>query len=469
MPVMTDILPPRYRNPELIGRGGMGDIYRATDSVLGRDVAIKILADRYSQDGSVRERFTREALSAAQLSGEPNTVTIFDVGEHAERPYIVMEYLGGGSLDDVVKAGGAQAPQQVFTWLEQAGQALDAAHEHGIVHRDVKPGNLLLDREGNVHVADFGIASATGMDSLTMTGTVLGTAGYLSPEQAQGDRATPASDRYALAVVAFELLTGTRPYSSESPTAEAAAHVNAPIPSVADRSGLPHELDGVFEHALAKDPAQRFQTDGEFVAALRGAFADAAGQTRELAAVPPPPPTARTSPLPPPPGRSTGAWPLLIGLLALGAVAGALLAYFLTRDDNGSSTTPTTVVTRVQTVTTQGQIRTVEKPVTVTTAPATTAAAPPASGQSGTALNDAGFRKMQAGDYAGALPLLERAVQKLAGTGSLAEAYASYNLAYTRFQLGNCDGVLELLDRSEAIQGHRSEIDRLRAQAEENC
>src|SRR6185436_13608575 len=124
----------------------------------------------------------------------------------------------------------------------------------------------------------------------------------------------------------------------------------------------------------------------------------------------------------------------------------------------------------VQTVTTQGQIRTVEKPVTVTTAPATTtAAAPPASGQSGTALNNAGFAKMQDGDYAGALPLLERAVQKLSGTGSLAEAYASYNLAYTRFQLGNCDGVLELLDRSEAIQGHRSEIDRLRAQAEENC
>lgn len=471
MPVTTDILPPRYRNPELIGRGGMGDIYRATDSVLGRDVAIKILADRYSQDESVRQRFTREALSAGQLSGQPNIVTIFDVGEHAGRPYIVMEYLGGGSLDDVVKAGGAQPPQQVFTWLEQAGRALDAAHERGIVHRDVKPGNLLLDRDGNVHVADFGIASATGMDSLTMTGTVLGTAGYLSPEQAQGERATPASDRYALAVVAFELLSGTRPYSSESPTAEAAAHVNAPIPSVSDRSGLPQELDGVFEHALAKDPAQRFHTDGEFVAALRAAFADAAGRTRELAAVPPPR-TAGTSPLPPPPGRQSGAWPLLVGLLALGAVAGALLAYFLTRDDSGGGTAQTTVVTRVQTVTTQGQIRTVEKPVTVTTAPAATTTAatpPPASGQSGTALNDAGFRKMQAGDYAGALPLLERAVQKLAGTGSLAEAYASYNLAYTRLQLGNCDGVLELLDRSEAIQGQRSEIDRLRAQAQENC
>jgi eukaryotic-like serine/threonine-protein kinase len=467
---MTDILPPRYRNPQLIGRGGMGDIYLATDSVLGREVAIKILAERYSQDDSVRQRFTREALAAARLSGEPNTVTIFDVGEHAGRPYIVMEHLGGGSLDDVVKDGGAQAPQQVFTWLEQAGRALDAAHARGIVHRDVKPANLLLDKDGNVHVADFGIASAAGMDSLTMTGTVLGTAGYLSPEQAQGDRATPASDRYALAVVAFELLTGTRPYSAESPTAEAAAHVNAPVPSVSDRSGLPQELDGVFERALAKEPGQRFPSGGEFVAALRGAFANAAGKTGELAAVPPQPPTRATRALPPPEG-SSGAWPLLLGLLALGAVAGALLAYFLTRDDGGSGTAPTTIVTRVQTVTTQGQVTTVEKPVTVTSSPATTAAtqAPAPSSASGRALNNAGFRKMQAGDYAGALPLLERAVEKLAGTGSLDEAYASYNLAFTRFQLGNCDGVLDLLDRSEALQGHRSEIDRLRSQAEENC
>ena len=465
---MTDLLSPRYRDPQQIGRGGMGDIYRATDSLLGRDVAIKILAERYSHDDSVRERFTREALAAARLSGEQSIVTIFDVGEHNGRPYIVMEHLGGGSLDDVVRDGGAQPAQRVFAWLEQASRALDVAHARGVVHRDVKPGNLLLDRERNVHVADFGIASAAGMDSLTMTGTVLGTAGYLSPEQAQGERATPASDRYALAVVAFELLTGSRPYSADSPTAEAAAHVNAPVPSVSERSGLPRELDDVFERALAKDPRQRFATCADFVAALRAAFADAAGQTRELAAVPPPP-TTPTRPLSPPSAASS-AWPLLAALLVAGAIAGALLAYFLTRDDGNNAPT---VVTRVQTVTTQGQVTTVEKPVTVTTSPATTAtaattAAPP-SEPSGRALNNAGFAKMQQGDYEGALPLLERAVQKLAGSGSLDEAYASYNLAFTRFQLGSCDGVLGLLDRSESIQGHRSEIDRLREQAEERC
>ena len=142
----------------------------------------------------------------------------------------------GGSLDDILRAEGARPPEQVFTWLEEAARALDVAHREGVVHRDVKPANLLLDAEGHVHVADFGIASAAGMHSLTMTGTVLGTAGYLSPEQARGERAGPASDRYALAIVAWELLTGRRPFESESPTAEAAAHVNAPIPSVCERS-----------------------------------------------------------------------------------------------------------------------------------------------------------------------------------------------------------------------------------------
>jgi hypothetical protein len=432
----------------------MGDIYRATDSLLGRAVAIKILADRYAQDESVRGRFTREALAAARLSGQPNIVTIFDVGEHNERPYIVMEHLGGGSLDDVLRDRGAQPAEQVLTWLEQAARALDAAHAKGVVHRDVKPANLLLDREGNVHVADFGIASAAGMDSLTMTGTVLGTAGYFSPEQAQGERASPASDRYGLAVVAYELLTGSRPFEADSPTAEAAAHVNAPVPSVSHGTGLPRELDAVFQRALAKDPAQRHRSSTEFVAALRAAFAEAAGSTRRMGAVPVPP--TRTAP----PGRPV--WPWLAALLVLGAIAGGLLAYALTRGDDG--TTRTTVVTRTQRVTTQGQVTT--RTVTTTTTPTS-----PSGGQgaSGVALNNAGFARMQAGDYTGALPLLERAVQKLQGTGSLDEAYADYNLAYTRYQLGNCDGVLDLLARSESIQGHRKEIDRLQHDAEKTC
>jgi eukaryotic-like serine/threonine-protein kinase len=457
--VDVDILPPRYRDPERIARGGMGDIYLATDTALGRTVVIKVLADRYAEDESVRERFTREALAAARLSGEPHTVTIYDVGEHRGHPFIVMQYFGGGSLADVLNREGAQPPERAFVWLEEAAQALDAAHAKGVVHRDVKPGNLMLDDEGHVHVADFGIASAAGMDALTMTGTVLGTAGYISPEQAQGDRAGPASDLYSLAVVAWELLTGNRPFEAESVTAEAAAHVNAPVPSVCERAELPCELDPVFYRALAKTPSERYGSAGEFVAALRAAFADAAGATRAFE------PAVAAPILPPPPSRSV--WPLLTLLLLVGAAAGALLAYALTRGD-GTAKTPS-VITRVQTITTQGQVSTVERPVTVTSTRATPPATPPPASQSGAALNNAGFRKMQAGDYAGALPLLERAYQKLHNTGSLDEAYNAYNLAFTRFSLGNCDGVLDLLDRSEAIQGHRSEIDNLREQAQDSC
>jgi serine/threonine-protein kinase len=456
MPVDTDILPPRYRSPKRIALGGMGEVYRATDSVLGRAVAVKLLAERYSRDDAVRGRFTREALAAARLSGEPNIVTVFDVGEHAERPFIVMEYLSGGSLEERIQKDGAQEVGQSLEWLEQAAAALDAAHRHGVVHRDVKPANLMLDRNGTIHVADFGIASAAGTDSLTMTGTVLGTAGYLSPEQAQGERATPASDRYALAVVAFELLSGRRPFVSESITAEAAAHVNAPVPSIAEISkGLPEELDAVFRQALAKDPAERFETASEFVAALRAALAEAAGATRSFAATPPAaPPLSVLSPVTRRRARRSR-WPALAALLALGAVGGAIAAIVLT-NGNGKSKAAPPAQPRTVTVTNQGS--TVQ---TTVTAPTTTSPPPPpapaSSSLSGAALNDAGFTKMQAGDYAGALPLLQQAVAKLSGVGFPNEAYANYNLGYTLLQLGSCSEAVPYLERAQQLEPHRHE------------
>ncbi len=194
----------------------MGDIYAATDEVLGRKVVVKLLAERYAPDAGIRERFKREGLAAARLSGQPGAVTIFDVGEWEGRPFIVMEHLAGGSLEQRIRQDGAQPPGRALAWLEQAATALDAAHARGIVHRDVKPANLLLNERDEVRVADFGIASAAGLHSLTLTGTVLGTAGYLSPEQAAGHRSGPASDLYALAVVAYELLSGHRPFARES-------------------------------------------------------------------------------------------------------------------------------------------------------------------------------------------------------------------------------------------------------------
>jgi predicted Ser/Thr protein kinase len=442
----TDILPPRYRDPQRIARGGMGEIYHATDSTLGRPVAIKLLAEGYSEDQSVRERFTREALAAARLSGEPNAVTIFDVGEWHERPFIVMEYLPGGSLDEVVRSRGAQEPGRVLAWLEQAAGALDAAHRRGVVHRDVKPANLLLNNDGDVHVADFGIASAAGMDALTKPGTVLGTAGYLSPEQALGERATSASDRYGLAVVAFELLTGSRPFESDSPTAEAGAHVNAPVPAISSRRpDLPPQLDVVFARGLAKDPGARYPTCEDFVAAVRGALADTAGTTRVLAPV-----AARA--------RRRRVWPYVVIALAVAGLAGVALAAVLTSGEE--ETTPTV---RVKTVVTTAPGTTAEVTVTAEPPPPPPAEPPPpAAGASGAELNDQGFALMQQGDYNAALPLLEQAVTKLNGSGEIAEAYALYNLAATRAALGNCDGVEDLLARSEAIQGKRKEFKRVR-------
>ena len=487
MAVNTDILPSRYRGATRIGRGGMGDIYRATDATLGRVVAIKLLAERFAEDKAVRERFTREALAAARLSGEPNIVTIYDVGEYHERPYIVMEYLGGGSLDEVLRKSGAQPPQRAFTWLEQAARAFDAAHKKGVVHRDVKPANLLLDRDEAVHVADFGVASAAGMDSLTATGTVLGTAGYLSPEQAQGERATPASDCYALAVVAFELLTGKRPFEAESPTAEATAHVHASVPSLCDRNGaLPCELDPVFERALAKDPSHRYASCGEFVAALRAAMAEAAGATSELRPVVAAPTAAtrridrdgdaawRTAPPAAPayrPARRTGgSLAALVALLILGVVGGALAAYFLTRDTHNRQPSAAPQPSVVTKTVTGNNLTTTVVSTTLPAAPSTTAAtspAVPASGLSGHALNDAGFTKMRAGDYAGALPLLRQAVQKLRGTGpaDLYEAYANYNLGYTLLHLNQCAEAIPYLQRAQRLEPQRSEPGRDLARA----
>jgi eukaryotic-like serine/threonine-protein kinase len=436
-------LPRRYRDPQPIGYGGMGEIFRAHDELLGRTVAIKMLAERYARDESVRKRFTREALAAARLAGEPHTVTIFDVGEHTERPFIVMEHVPGGSLEDVLAAEGAQSPARVLAWLQQACSALDAAHRHGVVHRDVKPGNLLVADDGTLRVADFGVASAAGLASLTATGTVLGTAGYLAPEQARGEATTPATDLYALAVVAFELLTGRRPFESESPTAEAAAHVHTPVPRVSELADLPPALDPVFARALAKDPADRFRHCSEFVAALREALQEGDSRTRRLPVV------ASTQ-------RSK--WPVVVaGLLAAAALAGAAVAAILTTGDGEPQATPSVVTQTLSGTTVRETVR--------TTTPEQPPPPPPSapSGTSGRALTDSATTRLRAGDWAGAERLARQAVQKLEGGGdSLYLAYAMYDLGRALGEQGRCEEALPLLARSEQLQGHRGDIDRAR-------
>jgi predicted Ser/Thr protein kinase len=453
--VRLDIFPPRYRDVQHLARGGMGDVYRATDTMLGRTVALKLLAERYADDDDIKRRFKNEALAAARLSNAPFTVTIFDVGETDEQPFIVMELLEGGSLEELLRRGRPDTGD-VLRWLEQAADALDAGHAAGVVHRDVKPGNLLLDSRGDVHVADFGVASAVGLDSLTMTGMVLGTAGYLSPEQARGERATPASDRYGLAVVAWELLTGSRPFESESPTAEAAAHVNADVPSISVEGGLPPELDPVFKRALAKDPAARHSSARELVDELRGAL-EGTGTTERLTAL-------EDEFTPAAPARR---WPrgLLVAALllaAIAAIAGGLAAGAVLGGDDP----------QMQTVTREGQVTTIQETVTEPAPPPPPPPQepppppPPPSGQSGQQLTDQATALLNQGRWQEAETVARQAVAKLNGSGELYEAYANYNLGRALVEQDRCDEALPYLDKSEQIQGSRQEIREARARCE---
>ncbi|MGZ4344892.1 MAG: serine/threonine-protein kinase, partial [Solirubrobacteraceae bacterium] len=209
-------MPERYELIRHIANGGMASVWCAEDRVLGRRVAIKLLAERFAHDQTAVRRFKREARTAARLSGHPNVVTIYDVGEtttpdpdEPPRAFIVMEFLAGGTVADALRCGAVTQTEAIW-WLQEVASALDYAHGRGVLHRDIKPANLLLDRDRSVHVADFGIAQLATEDTLTADGQLLGTAAYLAPERALGRPATEASDRYSLAVMAFELLVGER-------------------------------------------------------------------------------------------------------------------------------------------------------------------------------------------------------------------------------------------------------------------
>jgi serine/threonine protein kinase len=315
MPLASSIeLPDRYRVVRHIASGGMASVWEAEDLLLGRLVAVKVLAPQYAADPAARARFQREARTAAQVSDQTNVMTIYDIGEHGDDAFIVMEHFSGGTVADRLRAArdaGERVPRETaLRWLREAAAGLDVAHAAGIVHRDVKPANLLLDANDRLAVGDFGIARLVDDTQMTQTGQVLGTAAYISPEQALGRPASPASDRYALAVVAFELLTGSRPFAGGPPTAQARQHAEAPpTPPSVSAPDLPPALDAVLARGLAKDPAQRPATAAELVAAIESALdvPAAVEPTRRFSAV-----AAsgrpRTTPSPPAPG-SDGAAP----------------------------------------------------------------------------------------------------------------------------------------------------------------
>jgi serine/threonine-protein kinase len=321
------ILGGRYRLIEQLASGGMGTVWAAEDETLGRRVAVKVLNEGLADDPRFIERFRREARAAAGLS-HPNLAGVFDYGDDGSRPYIVMELVVGETLAERIERSGPLPPAEAAAIAAHVADALAEAHAAGVVHRDVKPANVMLPSRGQVKVMDFGIASSSMTTNLTATGIVVGTARYLSPEQARGERATPASDLYAIGILLYEMLTGAPPFDHETPVATAMAHVNEdPRPVAEARPGVPAALAALVDRCLQKDPAARPPTAEALAAELRAApgGADPAptetirrDATAVLPVSPPPPPHRGAQRAP---GRTR--WPWLVGVaLAVALVAG---------------------------------------------------------------------------------------------------------------------------------------------------
>jgi len=333
----------RYRIKHRIGSGGMADVYCAEDTHLGREVALKVLHRRFAQDQEFVERFRREAASAAALQ-HPHVVGVFDRGEHDGTYYIAMEHLAGRTLKDVLADEAPMPQERAIDLGVQILQAAGFAHKRGVIHRDFKPHNVIVDDNGNAKVTDFGIARR-GASEMTETGSIMGTAQYLSPEQAQGHAVTASSDLYSIGVMLYEMLTGRLPFEGESAVSVALKHLSEPpLPPSELRPDLNPALEAVVMGALAKQPEHRWQSADDFASALEGARAqveagaDGGQDTAAFAPVPvAPPPEAEYGPPPPlDPGsakreRRRRRWPLLsLFLLAVGLIA---LVYALTRPE----------------------------------------------------------------------------------------------------------------------------------------
>jgi serine/threonine-protein kinase len=335
-PQPGDLIADRYELEELVGTGGMSSVFRARDRQLERRVAIKILHQHYAEDPEYLERFRREARAVAKLS-HPNIVTVIDRGDDDGRQYIVFEHVEGENLKELVIRSGRLPVRRALELALAVADGLAFAHNHGLVHRDVKPQNVLLNRDGEVKVTDFGIARSLHVEQgVTQTGTVLGTGEYLAPEQASGKPVSPATDVYSLGVVLWELLAGDVPFVGENFVAIALRHVNEPPPSLRERRpDVSPRLEAAVNRALAKDPAQRFPSMSAFAKELRACLAEAEGAPvpveEDLAmtlVTPPqhaPPPSAR------PRSRRRGrsrrrlALSVLLALVVAGAAFAAVL------------------------------------------------------------------------------------------------------------------------------------------------
>ncbi|MCC6626816.1 MAG: protein kinase [Chloroflexi bacterium] len=319
---MGQVLNGRYELEQRIGDGGMAVVYQGRDLVLGRLVAVKALRDQYVADAGFISRFRREAQSAAALS-HPNIVNIYDVGEDAGLHYIVMEYVPGRNLKDLIRAEGTLGARQAVDLGRQICAALGYAHQRGLVHRDIKPQNILVTPEGHVKVADFGIAKGLHDINLTATGIAMGTVHYASPEQVEGKEATPASDIYAAGVVLYEMLTGRLPFDGETPVSIALKHINeTPLRLRAFNPQVPAGLETVVLTALSKRPEDRFPTADAFGQALADYQYYSSPRTAATLAA-----GARTAAVPiqrlPGGGRAAGSSPPVAGRTTLDSRSGA--------------------------------------------------------------------------------------------------------------------------------------------------
>ncbi|MCW2964971.1 MAG: serine/threonine protein kinase [Actinomycetia bacterium] len=327
--MVGEVLSDRYEVEELVGTGGMSSVFRAHDRLLDRKVALKVLHQQFTDDADYVERFRREARAVAALS-HPNIVTVIDRGEHGNRQFIVFEYIDGENLKALIQRRG---PAPVITALElalQIARGLSFAHQRGLVHRDVKPQNVLLNGDGQAKVTDFGIARSLDVQhGMTQTGTVLGTSDYIAPEQAQGQRVDEHTDVYSLGVVLYEMLTNEVPFPGENFVAVAMRHINEAPPPVRDkRPDVSPRLEAAVQRAMAKRPEDRFQTMTDFCHELEANLAEAQGETVVAPALP------RKARAP----RRQGAnpWPIVLALVTL-IVIGAVIAYLLVHRNNGNA------------------------------------------------------------------------------------------------------------------------------------
>jgi serine/threonine-protein kinase len=329
--VVGELISGRYELGELVGTGGMSSVYRAHDRLLERDVALKVLHEQFTSDGDHVERFRREARSVAQLS-HPNIVTVIDRGEQDGRQFIVFEYIDGENLKSLLERKGPLPVREAIGLVFQVARALGFAHEHGTVHRDVKPQNVLLNGDGQAKVTDFGIARSQEVHSgLTQTGTVMGTSDYISPEQARGARVDAQSDVYSLGAVLYELLTGEVPFPGDNFVAVALRHINEPPPSVrARRPDVSPRLDAAVRRAMAKDPRDRFASMDDFCRELAACLdePESAVSAAETMVVAPQRGRRRTKA----PAERPSVWPLIMLLAGLAVLAGILAAVFTFTD-----------------------------------------------------------------------------------------------------------------------------------------